>query len=69
MFEDNAAVLGVERVPVLPPDDGAAWRALYEGPVPAPEPVEDDVEGGEDPRSARAAEILDHAPRAVAWAD
>jgi len=40
--EHTAEARVVVRVPVVSPDNGAAWRALYEGEPPAAEPVEDE---------------------------
>jgi hypothetical protein len=72
LLEVEGTVLTIEHVLVLPPGGGAAWRALYGVTAPATEPVVDvetDVEPGEETRTARAAEVLDHLPHAVAMTD
>ena len=43
----------ITRVPVVSPDGGAAWRALYEDKAPKAEPVEDDEPAEAAPKAQR----------------
>lgn len=56
----------IVRVPVVSPDGGAAWRALYEEEAPDAEPVEDDEGAAAHRAQADALEIEAQAKRRLA---